>query len=74
MTLPISQCVYCKHLKRDWTCDAFLEGIPRDIADSEVDHREPYKGDNDVRFEPIDDDAERIVDQLFEAPTKGNES
>ena len=65
MTLPISQCVYCKRLRKDWTCKAFPDGIPDEVAASEVDHREPYPGDNGVHFEPTDRESAEIVDQLF---------
>lgn len=47
-----SQCVLCVH-KRKGTlgCDAFPDVIPVAIAAGEFDHRDPYPGDNGVRWE-----------------------
>lgn len=36
-------------------CDAFKDGIPFAIIAGEHDHRKPYKGDNGIRYEPIDE-------------------
>lgn len=32
-------------------CDAFPERVPREIYTGQFDHREPYPGDNGIRFE-----------------------
>ena len=32
-------------------CDAYPQGIPDEILESEVDHRLPYAGDGGVQFE-----------------------
>ena len=51
MTTPIRQCVVCKWYNGDGGCKAFPDGIPIDILTFEHDHRNPYRGDNGVRFE-----------------------
>jgi hypothetical protein len=51
-----TQCIECKHYRLEFRCDAFPEGIPGIILQCDHDHREPYPGDNGIRFEPIDDE------------------
>lgn len=49
-------CMYCKHYSWDgepWTCDAFPDGIPEEIAHSGFIHTKPYEGDNGIQFEPV---------------------
>ena len=36
-------------------CKAFPDGIPEKILTGEHDHTKPFKGDNGIRFEPIED-------------------
>ena len=50
-------CVYCKHrIGVSVTCEAYPEGIPEEIFfTSEIDHREPYEGDDGIQFEPAED-------------------
>ena len=70
MTMTLPQCAFCKHLRRDDLsgnrCGAFHAGIPAEVFLNEHDHREPYPGDNDVRFEPVDDEAAEIVARMFD--------
>ena len=49
-----SQCIDCKHFKNDgrFTCRAFPYGISDPLLLNEDDHREPYAGDDGIRFEP----------------------
>lgn len=51
--LGISQCVWCRHRATDGRhCRAFPGGIPEAIIKNRHDHREPYDGDQGIRFEP----------------------
>lgn len=48
-------CNSCLRLDSDaetFVCEAFPKGIPDAILRSEADHRLPYRGDHDLRYEP----------------------
>lgn len=52
------QCMSCKHLhereqqaKTGRNCAAF-QFIPMTILNDEVDHRQPFEGDNGIQWEP----------------------
>ena len=53
--IKISDCAICKHkYSNGISCDAYPKGIPQDIISGEVKHREPYPGDNGIRFEELE--------------------
>lgn len=54
------QCLVCRFFEKSQDekyglfCKAYADGIPDAILTGEHDHREPYPGDNGIRFEEID--------------------
>ena len=68
-TIAMPLCPGCRHFNRDggwgFRCAAFPAGIPEAIITSEVDHREPFEGDQDIQFDPIDDEAIAYAEMLF---------
>lgn len=62
-------CGGCKHLRgdlREPKCDAFPAGIPNEILLSRADHRQPFAGDQGIRFDPKDAEAAEYAAWLFE--------
>jgi len=54
-----TQCNVCKNLimtEEYLVCNAFPEEIPEEILTGEYDHTKPYKGDNGIQFEPIENE------------------
>ena len=45
------QCLTCSNYTLSNTCLAYPEGIPIEIMTGEVDHKQPYAGDNGIRWE-----------------------
>lgn len=52
-SFAIPMCYSCSHLHDtvEMQCDAYPAGIPDEILESRVDHRQPYTGDQDIQFE-----------------------
>jgi len=49
-------CLLCGHLFQQegaLRCAAFPDGVPLQIAHNRADHRQPFKGDGGLRFEPV---------------------
>ena len=42
---------FCKHKSTKGKCNAFLNGIPKEIKENFFIHTEPYEGDNAICFE-----------------------
>jgi len=70
MTTILSQCATCLHLRRTpgepWYCAAFPQGIPDEVVESRVDHRQEVEGDGGVRWTPKYADAPHPLDPLGE--------
>lgn len=48
-------CNQCTHLYKDqFGCEAYPDGIPKEILTGEVDHSKPYKGDHGIQFKAIE--------------------
>lgn len=49
-------CATCKHRsqKAPGFCLAFPKGIPAEILQGKNDHKEPFKGDHGIQYEPIE--------------------
>jgi hypothetical protein len=63
MILQDNLCILCKHKhvgSHPPTCGAFPKRIPTAIRIMEVDHREPFAGDNGITFQPKDDSEETL--------------
>ncbi len=49
------QCMECIFLYDNLiSCKAFPKGIPNEILDGKFNHNKPFKGDNGIRFEEIE--------------------
>ncbi|MBP3836057.1 MAG: hypothetical protein J6E31_03070 [Pyramidobacter sp.] len=64
MTCPIYAvvplCNECRHSHpTGLTCDAFPNGIPKDILCNKHDHHKPYEGDGGIQFEAWRSQKER---------------
>jgi len=48
-----SHCLYCLHYNAEksiFSCKAFPNGIPLDIASGQFNHHKAFKGDKGIRF------------------------
>ncbi len=54
---PAPMCYECKHIDLGTMqhCAAFPRGIPARILYSGIEHTKHIRGDNGIKFEPIDD-------------------
>jgi hypothetical protein len=62
--VPQTICAMCVRLRSragQWpTCAAFPAGIPKEIINGGFDHRQPFPGDNGIRFELKAGQAEQL--------------
>lgn len=57
-TVKMPLCATCKHLwlvpnkgsDYGFFCDAYPDGVPKEILSLAVDHKKPYKGDHGIRY------------------------
>lgn len=63
----LSQCVYCKHKSSTQpnVCAAFPHGIPADILENHIDHRQAQPGDNGIQFEQRAGGPDAPFDRMF---------
>ena len=56
--LPVA-CWTCRHYdeRARIFCAAFPDGIPLPIQWGEFDHRQPFEGDNGIRYESVENPA-----------------
>jgi hypothetical protein len=68
MRIPPPLCLVCRHLRLGHSgrlaCRGFPDGIPRALLEGRADHREPYPGDNGVRFQIDEDVPAEVVAEL----------
>lgn len=59
MQIPIPICNNCVHFNLEkWNCDAFKNGIPKEILLGENNHSRPLPDqENDIVFEPKNDNS-----------------
>lgn len=68
--LIMTQCVLCKnreHTENPQGCKAFPDGIPQVIIDNKADHRLPFEGDHGIRFEPRQEVAAALLNNVLTA-------
>ena len=63
----MAQCDKCKNNISYRTCKAFPDGKPSNIISGEFDHRQKYKGDMGVRFEPLKKSSRNLCSTVMNA-------
>jgi len=53
VTRGINLCLQCVHYRKEHKCNAYPDGIPKEIWVLKVFHTKPYPGDNGIRFKPL---------------------
>lgn len=60
-------CIACTRMRADGSsCDAFPHGVPNAILSYRHDHREPYRGDHGLTFDPLTPEDAAWADQMVE--------
>ena len=70
LIMPI--CLYCTHYDRSvlrdgYFCAAFPDGIPDEIIESQLDHRDPVDGDHGIQFNPDCERGAAYAAELFDS-------
>lgn len=71
MTSVPEQCLCCRHFRPvlpGYQCEAYsgYPGIPDAILEMQHDHRQPYKGDHGIRWEPKSQGTKHPMDETNE--------
>jgi hypothetical protein len=75
----LNMCDWCKHYQgatnNRVVCKAFPDGIPMEILDLGVTHRQPYSGDSGIRFEKEEDEnlwSPRLKSSMEKSPYRAD--
>lgn len=68
MQLP-PMCIGCERFNRSedelFSCEAFPDGIPKEIRDNLFDHRLNFPGDGGLTFSPMNAEATALAVERF---------
>ncbi len=61
-------CLECVHFgnHKGLTCEAFPDGVPKELMFGYVEHETPYPGDSGIRFAPRVVEGKRFEPEQYE--------